>query len=170
MASSRTNPLKGAALMVLAGLAFALANALTQIATFQLGFKAQSDTFWQYAVALVLSLPFVIRQGLAGFRTNQPGLHLVRVVVSALGVQAFVMALAHGVQIWQVIALVMTSPFFVMLGAMLFWASGSARNAGVPPPWALAGRWCCCAHGRQASPPPRCCPWRPRFCGRWPRF
>jgi S-adenosylmethionine uptake transporter len=120
MASSRTNPLKGAALMVLAGLAFALANALTQIATFQLGFKAQSDTFWQYAVALVLSLPFVIRQGLAGFRTNQPGLHLVRVVVSALGVQAFVMALAHGVQIWQVIALVMTSPFFVMLGAMLF--------------------------------------------------
>ena len=60
MASSRTNPLKGAALMVLAGLAFALANALTQIATFQLGFKAQSDTFWQYAVALIAMLPTLL--------------------------------------------------------------------------------------------------------------
>jgi drug/metabolite transporter (DMT)-like permease len=47
-------------------------------------------------------------------------LHVLRVIVSAFGVQAFVMALANGVPIWQVIALVMTSPFFVMLGAFLF--------------------------------------------------
>lgn len=120
MQQSRSNALKGAGFMVAAGLAFALANALTQIATFQLGFKPQSDTFWQYAVALIASLPFLWRQGIAGFRTRHPGLHLARVVVSALGVQAFVMALSHGVQIWQVIALVMTSPIFVMLGAMAF--------------------------------------------------
>lgn len=113
-------PLRGAAFMVGAGLCFALANALTQIITSQLGFRPQSDSFWQYAIALVLALPFLRRHGLAGLKTARPGLHLVRVLVSALGVQAFVMALSHGTPIWQVIALVMTSPFFVLLGAALF--------------------------------------------------
>jgi drug/metabolite transporter (DMT)-like permease len=112
-------PLRGAAFMVGAGLCFALANALTQIITSQLGFRPQSDSFWQYAIALVLALPFLRRHGLAGLKTERPGLHLVRVLVSALGVQAFVLALSHGTPIWQVIALVMTSPFFVLLGAAL---------------------------------------------------
>lgn len=113
-------PLRGAAFMVGAGLCFALANALTQIITSQLGFRPQSDSFWQYAIALVLALPFLRRHGLAGLKTDRPVLHLARVLVSALGVQAFVMALSHGTPIWQVIALVMTSPFFVLLGAALF--------------------------------------------------
>lgn len=120
MNQTHPDPVKGALFMILAGIAFALANALTQIVTFHLGFKPQSDTFWQYAIALALALPFVWREGLAGFRTQHPVLHIARVIVSAFGVQAFVMALAHGVPIWQVIALVMTSPFFVMLGAFLF--------------------------------------------------
>lgn len=113
-------PLRAAGFMVGAGLCFALANALTQIVTSQLGFRPQSDSFWQYAIALVLALPFLRRHGLAGLKTAHPVLHLVRVLVSALGVQAFVMALSHGTPIWQVIALVMTSPFFVLLGAALF--------------------------------------------------
>ncbi|WP_333818436.1 DMT family transporter [Tabrizicola sp.] len=117
---SQSFPLRAAAMMVGAGLCFALANALTQIITSRLGFRPQSDSFWQYAIALVLALPFLRRHGLAGLKTARPGLHLVRVIVSALGVQAFVMALAHGTPIWQVIALVMTSPFFVLLGAALF--------------------------------------------------
>jgi drug/metabolite transporter (DMT)-like permease len=112
-------PLRGAAMMVGAGLCFALANALTQIITNQLGFRPQSDSFWQYAVALVLALPFLLQHGFRGMATTRPGLHLARVAVSALGVQAFVMALAHGTPIWQVMALVMTSPFFVLLGAAL---------------------------------------------------
>lgn len=106
-------------MMVGAGLCFAVANALTQIITSQLGFRPQSDSFWQYAIALVLALPFLRRHGLAGLKTDRPGLHLARVLVSALGVQAFVMALSHGTPIWQVIALVMTSPFFVLLGAAI---------------------------------------------------
>lgn len=120
MNQTHPDPLKGALFMIAAGIAFALANALTQIVTFHLGFRPQSDTFWQYAIALVLALPFVWREGLQGFRTRHPVLHVLRVIVSAFGVQAFVMALANGVPIWQVIALVMTSPFFVMLGAFLF--------------------------------------------------
>ncbi len=137
----------GALFMVLAGIAFAIANVLTQVVTFQLGFKAQSDTFWQYFIALVFALPFLAKQGLSGLRTNRPLPHVVRIVLSALGVQAFVMSLANGVQIWQVIALVMTSPFFVMLGAWLFlgervgperWLAATVAFAGamlILKPW-----------------------------------
>ena len=111
---------RGALFMVLAGICFATANAITFIITAQLGFKPQSDTFWQYAIALGLSLPFVLRHGLAGLRTERPVLHIIRVVLSALGVQAFVISLAMGTPIWQVIALVMTAPLFVLAGAKLF--------------------------------------------------
>ena len=111
---------RGALYMVLAGVCFATANAITFVITAQLGFLPQSDTFWQYAIALVFSLPFVLRQGLAGLKTDKPVVHIIRVILSALGVQAFVMSLAAGTPIWQVIALVMTAPLFVLLGAKLF--------------------------------------------------
>ncbi len=117
---NQTNNLKGAAFMVLAGICFATANAITFIITAQLQFSAQSDTFWQYAIALVFSLPFVLRSGLATLKTKQPLLHIIRVILSALGVQAFVMSIAQGTPIWQVIALVMTAPIFVLIGAKLF--------------------------------------------------
>lgn len=117
---TQNKPLKGAFLMVLAGICFAMANAITFIITAELQFRPQSDTFWQYAIALAFSLPFVLRQGLSGLKTKQPVLHLIRVVLSALGVQAFVMSIAQGTPIWQVIALVMTAPIFVLIGAKLF--------------------------------------------------
>ena len=117
----------GAFFMVMAGVAFAIANALTQIVTSQMGFKPQSDAFWQYLIALILSLPFLWRHGAAGLKTKHPVVHLIRVVLSAFGVQAFVVSLSQGVPLWQVIALVMTSPFFVMIGAWLF----LGENVGV---------------------------------------
>ena len=137
----------GALYMVLAGIAFAVANTLTQIITFQLGFKPTSDTFWQYFIALLLSLPFAFRHGRLLFATRQPWLHVARVAVSAVGVQFFVMSLSKGVPIWQVIALVMTSPFFVILGAKLFlgervgperWIAAAVAFAGamvILKPW-----------------------------------
>lgn len=117
---NQTNLLKGAAFMVLAGICFAAANAITFVITAQLGFKPQSDTFWQYAIATAFSLPFVLREGLGKLRTKRPVMHILRVILSALGVQAFVMSLASGTPIWQVIALVMTSPVFVLIGAKVF--------------------------------------------------
>lgn len=115
----------GAVYMVLAGIAFAGINVITQTVTGDpsyggLGFKPTSDAFWQYFIAFLVSLPFIVRQGFGSLKTDHPITHIIRVVLSALGVQAFVFGLAHGVQIWQVIALVMTSPFFILLGARLF--------------------------------------------------
>ncbi len=113
-------PLFGALCMVLAGVTFAVINAITFVITAQLGFKPQSDTFWQYGIALLFSLPFLWRYGAASIKTRQPLPHLARVVLSALGLQAFVMAIAWGVPVWQVVALTMTAPFFVLIGARLF--------------------------------------------------
>lgn len=113
----KSGAVRGALYMVLAGICFAAANAITFIITNQLKFLPQSDTFWQYAIALVFSLPFVLRHGLSGLRTAHPVLHIIRVILSALGVQAFVISLSQGTPIWQVIALVMTAPLFVLLGA-----------------------------------------------------
>jgi drug/metabolite transporter (DMT)-like permease len=122
---SKTNIIAGASYMVAAGAAFAVINVITQTVTGSpdyggLGFKPTSDAFWQYFIALIVSLPFIWKSGLGALKTNYPIQHIIRVVLSALGVQAFVFGLAHGVQIWQVIALVMTSPFFILLGAKLF--------------------------------------------------
>jgi drug/metabolite transporter (DMT)-like permease len=118
----------GAAFMVLAGITFAIINAITFIITAQLGFKPQSDTFWQYAIALLFSLPFLYQFGKSGLKTQQPLLHGARVVLSALGLQAFVMALSKGVPVWQVVALTMTAPFFVLIGAKVFLRESVSTN------------------------------------------
>lgn len=110
---------KGATYMVLAGICFSLANAVTWTVTFKMGFKPQSDAFWQYAIATAFSAPFIWRNGLGSLKTRHPYLHGLRVILSVLGVQAFTQAFASGMAPWHVIALVMTSPFFVMFGAAL---------------------------------------------------
>ncbi len=114
------NRVQGAAFMVVAGITFAVINAITFVITAELGLKPQSDTFWQYAIALVISLPFLLRQGAKGMKTSHPIAHLVRVAVSALGLLAFTTAIAKGVPVWQVVALTMTAPMFVLIGAAIF--------------------------------------------------
>ena len=112
-------PLAGGFWMVAAGLAFAGVNTLEQIVTTRAGLPAPTAAFFQYFVALLVILPWSGRQGLAALKTRHPWLQGVRVVFAALGVQAWVAGLAHGVPIGAAVALVMTSPFFVTLGAGL---------------------------------------------------
>lgn len=116
---SRSRAIAGASYMVLAGIAFALLNVATQWLAMTLAFPPASAAFWQYGFALVLSLPLLFKLGLRAMRTHYPWRHLLRVLLAALGVQAWVTGLAT-VPIWQAIALVMTSPFFILIGARLF--------------------------------------------------
>lgn len=109
----------GASYMILAGIVFAVLNVVTQWLAMVLQFPAASTAFWQYGFALVFSLPLLWRHGLGAMRTRYPVRHILRVALAALGVQAWVVGLAT-VPIWQAIALVMTSPFFVIIGARLF--------------------------------------------------
>jgi len=103
--------------MVAAGIAFAAVNSLTTLATMVEGTSSTSAAFWQYGIAAVLSAPFVLKSGLQGLKTNHVVLHILRVIVAAIGVQLWVYGLSLGVPIWQAIALIMTSTFFVTIGA-----------------------------------------------------
>lgn len=115
----RSRAVIGASFMILAGIAFAVLNVVTQWLAMTIGFPASSVAFWQYGFALILSLPLLHKIGLGAMRTQHPWRHLIRVLLAALGVQAWLMGLAS-VPIWQAIALVMTSPFCIIIGAKIF--------------------------------------------------
>lgn len=113
------NPaVEAACYMVAAGAAFALVNISVQAVTMRHGMASSSAAFWQYLVALLCGLPWIVRTGFGVLKTSNPAFHIVRVAFAAIGVQFWVAGLAV-VPIWQAIALVMTSPFFVTLGAGL---------------------------------------------------
>ncbi|WP_319532987.1 DMT family transporter [uncultured Cohaesibacter sp.] len=114
----RSGALLGAIYMICAGFTFALVNLATQYLTMRLGVASPFVAFGQYFAALLFSLPWLMKVGLKAARTKAPGRHLLRVIFAVLGVQAWVAGLAY-VPIWQGIALIMTSPFFVTLGAHL---------------------------------------------------
>lgn len=119
-ASARLTPAQlGAALMVLAGILFAIINLLGQFGTMIQGIAPTRLAFWQYFIAFLISMPWVIRHGIKAMRTGAFMLHFMRVIASAIGVQLWITGLAH-VPIWQAIALIMLSPFFVTLGAGVF--------------------------------------------------
>jgi len=106
--------------MLAAGIAFAGVNVAMPIATYTLGFSSTSAVFWQYLIAFVLCIPLVWNMGAKALKTSHPVAHVARIVLSAAGAQMFGLAFAYGVPLWQVIALVMTSPFFILLGAIVF--------------------------------------------------
>jgi len=106
----------GPLLMISAGALFAGANTAVQMAGMGYGVAPAATAFWQYAVALALAAPLI---GWRSWRTDQIGWHVLRVGLAAIGVQLWVMGLA-AVPIWQAIALILTSPLFVTLGAAVF--------------------------------------------------
>ena len=115
----RDNPLTGAIFMVFAGIAFACVNTCLQFVTMKLGISSTNAAFWQYGIAALFSIPWLLRVGIANLGTGHLGWHLMRIGLAVIGIQFWTWGLAK-VPIWQAIALVMTSPFFVTIGAKLF--------------------------------------------------
>lgn len=150
--SSSQRPLLAVLAMVGAGASFALINGALQASTMQLGVASTTAAFWQYAFGLLAALPWVLRGGVSALKTDQLGWHLVRAGLAVVGIQMWVASLAQ-VQIWQAIALVMTSPFFVIIGAKLFfrervgwvrWMATAAGFAGgmvILEPWTESFHW-----------------------------
>lgn len=112
-------PVQGAVFMVLAAIAFAGVNVVTQWSQQFNGVSSPAVAFFQYLFALIFALPWIWREGRNALATNHLPLHLLRILLSAGGVQAFVASFAI-IPIPQIIALVMISPFFVILGAAIF--------------------------------------------------
>ncbi|MGL1921259.1 MAG: DMT family transporter [Hyphomicrobiales bacterium] len=115
--SNLSAPVAGACFMVAGGAIYAIINVATQYLTSNMGLASSSMAFWQYFIALVVMLPWLIKLGLDSLKTKRIGLQLIRVLFSAFGVQCWIYALANGLPIWQAIALLMTAPFFVTIAA-----------------------------------------------------
>lgn len=132
LTTGRSAAFTGAAYMIGAGLLFAVDNTLVQMLTMGQGQASTTVAFWQYFIAALFSLPWVVMRVRAGVFTKRWPLHLFRVVLAAAGVQLWVLGLSY-VPIWQAIALIMTSPFFVTIGArlMLGESVGGERWAAV---------------------------------------
>ncbi|KKC39599.1 membrane protein [Devosia epidermidihirudinis] len=119
--SSPTNaPVLGAIFMLGAGITFAITNILTPIITWQLGVPSTAVVFWQYVIATIIALPLIFRIGFSALKTKHPWAHESRALLSALGVQFFAFGFASGVPVWQMVALSMTGPFFIIAGATIF--------------------------------------------------
>lgn len=117
--SNLSAPVAGASYMVAGGAIYAVINVATQYLTANMGLASSSMAFWQYFIAFVVMLPWVIKLGMNSLKTGRLGLQIIRVLFSALGVQCWIYALANGVPIWQAIALLMTSPFFITIAASI---------------------------------------------------
>ncbi|WP_117232473.1 DMT family transporter [Vibrio maerlii] len=118
---SQHSPIQGASWMLTAGLAFAIVNSLAQIASINHGLSSTMVALIQYAIALVVILPYLKTLGIRNsLKTDHLGLHIFRVFLSVIGIQLWMWALAYPVPIWQGIALLMTSPLFATLGSGLF--------------------------------------------------
>ena len=109
----------GAAYMVGAGLIFAIINVANTQLTWVYGLKSTTVAFWEYFIALLFSLPWVFKNLRSALTTSQIPLHILRVALAAGGVQLWVLGFSSGVPLWQMIALIMTSPFFVTIGSLL---------------------------------------------------
>nr|WP_283777659.1 DMT family transporter [Sansalvadorimonas sp. 2012CJ34-2] len=114
-------PLLGAFWMLASGLAFAVVNSTVQWVSFKQGFESANVALYQYGIATIVLLPWMARQGFrASLQTNHLTFHIIRVATAVTGVQFWLWAMAWPVPIWQAIALLMTSPLFVVIGSALF--------------------------------------------------
>ncbi|MBF9003504.1 DMT family transporter [Vibrio nitrifigilis] len=115
-----TRPIHGAAWMLTAGLAFAVVNSVTQIASIRFGLPSTTVGLIQYGIAIIVMIPYLKSLGFrSSLRTSHFGLHVFRVLLAVVGIQLWLWALAYPVPIWQGIALLMTSPLFATVGSGL---------------------------------------------------
>ena len=140
--------------MLTAGLAFAIINSLTQIASIHFGLASTTVAVIQYAIAFFAILPYLQTLGIRrALQTNNLKMHVARVFLSVIGIQLWIWALAYPVPIWQGIALLMTSPLFATVGSGLFlketvgtarWGATIAGFSGamiILEPWAEDFSW-----------------------------
>lgn len=128
------NPVSSALFMVTAGALYAVVNFVTAFATGNpewgcqtaqgqacLAFDSRSYTFYQYGIGLLCTLPFLMGKGsLEALRTHSFPLHFLRVAAAVMGVELWVAGFARGVPLWTMVALLMTSPLFVLIGSTIF--------------------------------------------------
>ncbi|MCF6299780.1 MAG: DMT family transporter [Proteobacteria bacterium] len=118
---TENHSVQGALWMVLAGACFAIVNTMSQYLSVNLQLHSTVVGFFQYFISFIVMLPWIITTGLnRALKTKRLKLHVIRVILAVIGIQFWLAALAHPVPIWQAIALIMTSPLFVIMGSAIF--------------------------------------------------
>lgn len=113
-------PLQGAFWMIVAGTIFAIINTTLQYLGIEYKLNSASAVLFQYGIALLIFIPFMEKGAiLNAIRSEFRLLHILRVVLSVVGIQLWTWALAYPVPIWQGIALLMVSPLFATVGSGL---------------------------------------------------
>ncbi len=151
---SQHQSVQGASWMLTAGLAFAIVNSIAQYLSINFGLPSTMVALVQYAIALVVILPYLRTLGIRNsLRTEYFGMHVIRVSLAVVGIQLWLWALAYPVPIWQGIALLMTSPLFATIGSGLIlkekvgvarWCATLAGFVGamiILEPWADDFTW-----------------------------
>lgn len=138
-----TRPMLGAACMLGAGVSFAIVNTMIPILTYRLGVPSTAVVFWQYLIATFFALPLILRVGLGALKTRHAFLHQLRAFVVAAGVQAFAFGFASAVPQWQMVALSMTAPFFVIVGSVIFLGEKPTWQRMVASAMGFAGALAC---------------------------
>ncbi|MEM8655402.1 MAG: DMT family transporter [Pseudomonadota bacterium] len=133
-----SSPIHAAGLMVCAGAFFAISNTVVQFCTMVAGMPTTTVAFWQYVIAFLFTLPWLVSNGLKVVATRRFGRYLVQVLFAAAGIQFWVLGLAY-VPIWQAIALALLMPFFVTLGSAVFLGESVDRGRWAAVIVAFAG-------------------------------
>ncbi|SET36680.1 DMT family transporter [Thorsellia anophelis] len=112
---------QGVLFIILAGCVFAAVNAITPYISMTFSLNSGWIAFYQYFFALIAMLPWVVKSNiLKHFHTHFFWRHFWRVMLAVVGVHFWVRALTVPIPIGQGLSLLMLSPFFVILGAVIF--------------------------------------------------
>lgn len=115
--ASRLDPvLRGLLWSSLAGLTFAVLNALMRGLALQL--DAFQTQFLRYLLGLLVMLPLVLRAGIAAWRPRNIGGQFARGAVHSFGLALWFMAVPH-ITLADTTAIGFTGPIFIMIGAAL---------------------------------------------------
>lgn len=115
----------GAAFIVAGELMFASMGVGIRFAAAEL--PNESIVFFRNLLGLLILAPWLLHQGLKGFRTKVPHLHLLRGIAGVSAMYCFFYAIAH-MPLADAMLLKLTSPLFIPIVALLWLREGvSAR-------------------------------------------
>jgi drug/metabolite transporter (DMT)-like permease len=125
--------MRGAAWMIASAVCFAVST----VGIKKIGGQVPSSeiVFLRCLAGMLLVLPPLMKQGLGVFRTDRPGLHVIRVVCSTVSMIAAYYAITH-LPLATAVSLNFTRPLFMIIVAMIFlgevvrWRRGIATVIG----------------------------------------
>lgn len=124
---------RGAVWMLGSALVFSSVSVLIKIAGQDI--PPAELVFFRCLFGLIVIVPFVARDGLNAFRTARPGLHILRVICAAIGMNCGFYAMTH-LDLATAVALGYTRPLFmiilavILLGEVVRWRRGLATLVG----------------------------------------